>query len=150
MRVLQICIVVSGMFLVVIGTLAQDGTSTAESQTVTCTFSNGKEMTVRYVPAPVKKDDRLRSGEALMPGGSAMVLFTGAELKLGGTTVPVGAYTIYVIPGRKAWTLVVSKNEKPEAKYDPKQDLARADMETAPLERFANPLAVSFTAWGIR
>lgn len=57
-----------------------------------------------------------------------MFLFTQTDLTLGASSVPVGAYSIYVIPNEKDWTLVVNKNTDENASYDPGQDLARTTM----------------------
>ena len=58
-----------------------------------------------------------------------MTLFTQVPLVLNHVELPVGAYSMYVIPNKKDWTLIVSKNVTNPKTYDEKQDLARAPME---------------------
>ena len=79
-----------------------------------------------------------------------MTLFTEAQLSLGTSTIPVGAYTIYPIPARGNWSIVVNKNVTPGAAYDEKQDVARAQMETAQVESASEQLEVAFAHVGNR
>ena len=79
-----------------------------------------------------------------------MTLFTEAQLVLGSSVIPVGAYTVYPIPAKDHWTLAVNKNVAPGAAYDEKQDIARAPMETAQVEQPAEALEVAFAHVGAR
>jgi hypothetical protein len=78
-----------------------------------------------------------------------MLLFTETQLSFGGATIPIGAYTVYPIPG-KEWTLVVNKNVTAGAAYDEKQDLARATMETDQVSQPSDALEVAFAHVGSR
>jgi hypothetical protein len=62
-----------------------------------------------------------------------MYLFTTTDVKVGETLVPTGAYSMFVIPEKHQWTLVVNKDVN-DKKYDPQQDLARAPMELGMLD----------------
>ena len=73
-----------------------------------------------------------------------MTLFTEAQLTLGSSVIPIGAYTVYPIPARDHWTLVVNKNVTPGAAYDEKQDVGRAAMETDQVEQASEALEVAF------
>jgi hypothetical protein len=64
-------------------------------------------------------------------------LFTQTALTLGNSEIPPGAYSLYVIPAKENWSLVVNKNVTPDSKYDAAQDLARTSIETGEL---GNPL----------
>jgi hypothetical protein len=77
-----------------------------------------------------------------------MTLFTEAQLAFGGSTIPIGAYTVYPIPARDKWTLVVNKNVTPGSAYDEKQDIARAPMETDQVSQAADSLEVAFAHVG--
>ena len=66
-----------------------------------------------------------------------MVLFTQTALTLGNSQIPEGAYSLYVIPEKENWTLVVNKNVAAGSKYDEKQDLVRAPMQSGEID---NPL----------
>lgn len=79
-----------------------------------------------------------------------MTLFTEAQLTLGTSLIPIGAYTLYPIPARGNWTLVVNKNVTAGAPYDEKQDIARAPMETAQVEQPSDALEVAFAHVGAR
>lgn len=79
-----------------------------------------------------------------------MTLFTEAQLTLGSSTIPIGAYTLYPIPARGNWTLVVNKNVTPGSAYDEKQDIARTQMETAQVEQPSDALEVAFAHVGAR
>jgi hypothetical protein len=148
MRKLAVCILLIGELLLAGAISAQNQPADPDSDTVTCSFADGKEVTVRYNHVPFDKKERLREGKAWMPGGSAMILFTGADLRIGGKSIPTGAYTIYLIPGRKTWTMVVSKNEKPDAAYNAQQDVARETMELGQLSQPTHTLTLYFGQMG--
>ena len=79
-----------------------------------------------------------------------MTLFTEAQLTLGSSVIPIGAYTLYPIPAKDHWTVVVNKNVTPGAAYDEKQDIARAPMETAQVEQPSDGLKLAFAHVGAR
>lgn len=79
-----------------------------------------------------------------------MTLFTEAQLTLGSSMIPIGAYAVYPIPAKDHWTLAVNKNVTPGAAYDEKQDIARAPMETAQVEQASDALEVAFAHVGAR
>ena len=79
-----------------------------------------------------------------------MQLFTEAQLVLGTSTIPIGAYTVYPIPAKGNWTLAVNRNVTPGATYDEKQDVARALMETAQVGSPSDALEVAFAHVGAR
>ena len=77
-----------------------------------------------------------------------MTLLTEAPLSFGGSEIPLGAFSVYPIPAKDQWTLVVNKNVTPGAAYDQKQDIARAPMETDPVPQPADTLEVAFAHYG--
>ncbi len=119
----------------------------AAQSTATCNLSDDRQVYIRYNPVSAKSD-RPSNGKPWAPGGTPMTLFTEAELNFGGTTIPLGAYTVYPIPGKDKWNLVVNKNVTPGAPYDEKQDLARAAMETVPVSQPTETLEVAFAHYG--
>lgn len=125
---------------------AQSGPQTS---TTTCNLDDGRQVYVRYVPVS-SKQERISNGKPLTPGGVPMTLFTEAQLSLGTSLIPIGAYTLYPIPARGNWTLVVNKNVTAGAPYDEKQDIARAPMETAQVEQPSDALEVAFAHVGAR
>ena len=96
------------------------------------------------------KNEKIPNGKPWSPGGAPMTLFTEAQLTLGSSTIPVGAYTVYPIPEHNHWTLVVNKNVTPGAAYDEKQDIARTPMETAQVDQASTDLEVAFAHVGAR
>ena len=129
------------------GLVAQSGS--APTSTTTCYLDDGRQVYVRYNPVPTNKE-KISNGKPLTPGGMPMTLFTEAQLTLGSSLIPVGAYSIYPIPARDHWTLTVNKNVTPGAAYDEKQDIARAPMETAQVEQPSEALEVAFAHVGPR
>jgi hypothetical protein len=108
---------------------------------------NGKTITIDY-SAPSKRE-RVVMGQ-LVPYGQvwrtgankATTLTTDATLKLGTLTVPPGTYTLFTIPGRKEWTLIVNKQSGLWGTngYDEKQNLGTTKMTVKalakPVEQF--------------
>ncbi len=126
---------------------AQSGGGQPNS-TTTCNLDDGRQVYVRYNAVPTNKE-KISNGKPWTPGGQPMTLFTEAQLTLGSSMIPIGAYTVYPIPG-KSWTLVVNKNVTPGAAYDDKQDIARAPMETAQVAQPSDALEVAFAHVGTR
>jgi len=121
----------------------------APSSTTSCNLDDGRQVYVRYNPVPNGKE-KIPNGKPWTPGGAPMTLFTEAPLNLGSSMIPIGAYTVYPIPARDHWTLVVNKNVTPGAAYDEKQDIARTAMETAQVAQPSDALEVAFAHVGPR
>jgi hypothetical protein len=124
--------------------LAQSGTNS----TTTCNLDDGRQVYVRY-NAISTKSEKIVNNKPWSPGGAPMTLFTEAPLTLGSSSIPLGAYTLYPIPG-KNWTLVVNKNVTAGSPYDEKQDIARTQMETAQVDQPSDVLEVAFAHVGAR
>src|SRR5712664_3975712 len=112
-----------------------------------CKLPDGKAITIDY-SSPRKKGrvifgDLVPYGQVWRAGANEATTFvTTADLTVGGRNVPAGSYTIFTIPDKDKWTLVISKKTGewgipyPGEKYD----FARVDMKAAsgpPLENFA-------------
>jgi len=119
-----------------------------QSQT-TCSLEDGRQVQIRYTPVSTKQE-KIANGKPWSPGGSPMTLFTDAQLSLGSSSIPIGAYTVYPIPARGNWSIAVNRNVTAGASYDEKQDLARAQMETAQVESSTDQLEVAFAHVGNR
>ena len=64
---------------------------------------------------------------------NATTLRTSADLDIGGTTVPAGAYTLFTLPTRTGWTLIVNKQTGQwGTEYHQEQDLARIPLTAEP------------------
>ena len=114
-------------FLLAANSFAQDSKNT---ETTTCTFDDGNELSVRYNPADYKKGYEIPKDKPWAPGDTAMLLFTPTDLMAGKTPLPTGAYTMYVSRGKSDWTLIISRNIKEDAPFDPAQEVVRLPMGT--------------------
>ena len=71
-------------------------------------------------------------------------LTTDVDLTIGGVAVPKGTYTLFTLPSRQGWKLIVSRQtEQWGTAYDAAQDLARIDLRARTL---SEPVE-SFTMW---
>jgi hypothetical protein len=71
----------------------------------------------------------------------ATQLTTDRDLEMKGVTVPAGTYSLFTIPARSGWTLIINKETgQSGAEYKEAQDLGRVKMETQsltePVEQF--------------
>ncbi len=118
-------------------------------------LGDGKSVTLDYGSPRVK--GRKIYGE-LVPFGQvwrtganeATALVTPVDLTLGGTTVPAGSYTIFTVPNKDKWTLVISKKTGEWGTDYPGQanDLARVDMKVSTLPSAVENFTVSFEKAG--
>jgi Protein of unknown function (DUF2911) len=120
----------------------------SDSATAVLDFEDGKQISVQYQSVAADPREGPPTGKVWMPGGSAIALFTSAALAMGSAEIPSGAYTMYFIPGKRDWTLIVSKNLAVKGKYDDKQDLLRAAMERGTLSEPEDQLKVSLAHTG--
>ena len=109
--------------------------------TAYCSFADDNQVSLHY---NTSRKEAPQNGKVWMPGGVAPVLFVQTPLVLNNVQIPIGGYTVYVIPGKKNWTLIVSKNTTVGAKYEERQDLVRANMDIALLPQPVETLHVSF------
>jgi long-subunit fatty acid transport protein len=149
---------VAALFALASISVAQEGAASSSatasagaqaSSATTCSLNDGKEISVRYNAVPASKE-KIANGKPFTPGGAPMTLFTETRLAFGNSVIPIGAYTLYPIPGRDHWTLAVNKNVTAGSSYDEKQDLARAAMETAQVSEPGNILDLAFAHVGSR
>ena len=112
-----------------------------------CKLPNGKTVAVDYSSPRVKGrkifGDLVPYGQVWRAGANeATTVVTTSDISVGGTAVPNGKYTIFVIPAEDKWTLVISKKtgEWGTAYPGAENDLARIDMKasktSAPVENF--------------
>ena len=132
-----------------IGTLvaASHAQQSEPSSTASCNLEDGRQVYIRYNPVSTKTD-KAPNGKPWTPGGAPMTLFTEAQLNFAGSTIPIGAYTVYPIPGKDKWTLVVNKNVAAHSAYDEKQDIARSAIETDQISQPSDLLEVAFAHVG--
>jgi len=124
----------------------QDRTSTA---TATCNFDADKQLVVEYqrVSFNLKKmvmGREVPNGKVWAPGGKPMTLFTNTPVVIGGTRLSIGAYTMFVIPSQKQWTLIISKSTDMSGKYDGQQDVVKVPLESGELPSPEAEFSVTF------
>ena len=74
----------------------------------------------------------------------ATSLVTDADITIGGVAVPKGSYTLYTLPSRSGWKLIINKNTGQwGTDYLPEHDLARVVLRARQLRE---PLD-SFSIW---
>ncbi|MGA8491990.1 MAG: DUF2911 domain-containing protein [Terriglobales bacterium] len=142
MRVLAVCFVLIVQSL--LATAAQQKDATDQTATASCDFADGQEVSVEYNNSVMGEKDQPRNGKVWLPAGSPLTLFTQVPLTLNHVELAVGAYSIYVIPNKKEWTLIVSRNVSSPKTYDEKLDLVRAPMEIGGVDSPPKQLQVSF------
>jgi tetratricopeptide (TPR) repeat protein len=71
---------------------------------------------------------------------------TSAAIKLGDKEVPAGEYVLYTIPGANEWTIVLSKNLKPQglADHKPQDEAARVTAKPVALASPAETFTIGF------
>ncbi len=126
---------------------------------------DGNRVTIVY-GRPYTKDPK--TGEArkiwggLVPYGSiwrtgadeATLLITQKPIELGGTTIPAGAYTLWVLPTAEKTKLIVNKQigqwgtspRDPKQTYDETLDVARIDMKKDALDQPVDQFTISLEA----
>jgi Protein of unknown function (DUF2911) len=110
-------------------------------------FADGKTIVVDY-SSPRAKGRKIFGG--LVPYGEvwraganeATTFVINSDVTVGGKTVPAGSYTLFTIPNKDKWTLIISKKTGEWGVPYPgeKDDLLRVDMKVSqlpsPLENF--------------
>jgi hypothetical protein len=109
--------------------------SPAEQASVTL---NGKTVTIDYC-APSLRGRNV--GDQVAPYGkvwrtganTATTLHTDANLRISDQVVPAGTYTLYTVPSKEGWTLIINKQTGQWGTvYDQSKDLCRVPMSNGP------------------
>jgi hypothetical protein len=145
MRARTLWMVVLVQVLAASAALAQKQETDSHTATAFCDFDDNQEISVRYNNSTSTSKEEPRNGKVWLPAGSPLTMFTATPISLNNTPIPAGAYSVYVIPNRKDWTLVVNKNVTPGAAYDQAQDVARGPMELGEVDSPPGQLQVSFS-----
>jgi hypothetical protein len=116
----------------------------ANSETAACTFDDGTEISIRYTPVEYKKGYEIPNGKPWAPNDVQMLLFTPTDVVAGNTTIPTGAYSMYILRNKTDWTLIVSRNIKEGSPYDKSQDVARIPMGTGKVSSPRNTFSANF------
>lgn len=132
---------------------------------VTSTVIDGNRVTLVYSRPGVNDP---KTGQArkiwggLVPYGSvwraganeASMLITQQPIEIGGTAVPAGAYTLFMLPVENGPSKLILNKQLGQwgSQYDEKQDLARIDLKqsapASPVEQFTMSVAKESTGGG--
>lgn len=103
-----------------------------------CELAGGKSITIDYSSPRLKGrhvgGEVAPYGEVWRTGANEATTFvTTTDLTVGGTHVPAGNYTLFTLPTKDKWTLIISKKTGEWGIPYPgeKDDLARVDMKVA-------------------
>ena len=117
----------------------------------TCDLGGGKTMTVAY-SSPRAKGRKIFGG--LVPFGEvwragadeATSFVPTSDVMVGGTHVPAGNYTIFAIPNKDKWTLIINKKTGEWGipyKYEA-DELARVDMKVSATSSAVENFTIAF------
>lgn len=122
---------------------------TTSTATATCNFDNEHQLVVNYqrVSFNLKKGVFGREvpyGKVWAPGQKPLTLLTNTPVEIGGKTLPMGGYTMFILPTPKQWILVVSRSTDTSGKYDERDDIVRVPLDSGELPSPQSELSVSF------
>jgi hypothetical protein len=118
-------------------------------------LGGGKSVTIDY-SSPRAKGRKIYGevvplGQVWRTGANeATTLVTPVDLTIGGAAVPAGSYTIFAVPNKDKWTLIISKKTGEWGTDYPGQanDLARVDMKVSALPSPVENFTISFEKAG--
>ena len=144
--------------LLAAGAQAQQDKSKRPSPPAQAPFDlgGGKSITVDY-SSPRAKGRKIYGelvpfGKVWRAGANEATTFVvTADIVVGGTQVPAGSYTLFTIPDKDKWTLVISKatGEWGTDYPGPEKDLARIPMKVSSLSAPVENFTISFDKAGI-
>ena len=123
--------------------------ATFAQSTAVCNFDPDTQLVVEYQPFTAESNKPVFGHEipfnkVWAPGGKPMTIFVNHAVTLAGKDIPVGAYTLFLVPSEKQWTLIVSRNTDTSGKYDEHDDLVRVPMESGELSSPEKSFSVYF------
>jgi hypothetical protein len=117
----------------------------------TMDLGGGKSITVDYSSPRLKGrqvgGEVAAFGQVWRTGANEATTFVNtADVTVGGTAVPAGSYTLYTIPNKDKWVLIISKKtgEWGTDYPGPSNDLARIDMKVSTLPSPVENFTISF------
>src|SRR6516165_12544429 len=114
-------------------------------------LGGGKVVTIDY-SSPRAKGRKIYGelipfGQVWRTGANeATTLTAPVDLNIGAATVPAGKYTVFTVPDKDKWTLIISKKtgEWGTDYSGPSNDLARVDMKVSSLPAPVENFTISF------
>ena len=132
--------ILSLALIVALPAIAQEKKRVSPHETITGTV-DGSDVTIVY-GRPYSKDPKTGAARKiwgeLVPFGKvwragadeATLLTTKQSFDIGGTTVPAGTYSLFMLPDQNGAKLIINKQTGQwGTKYDESQDLVRVDMK---------------------
>ncbi len=111
-------------------------------------------LRMRVIYSRPFKNNRAIFGADLVPYGKVWRLGANeateidffSPAKVGNVKVPVGRYTMYVLPTEKEWTFIINKETDiwGAFKYDQTKDVVRMSVPVRVLEKSVDPLTIGF------
>jgi hypothetical protein len=126
-----------------------------------CKLADGKTITVDY-SSPRLHDPQTHQFRRIMGGlvpygqvwrtgaNEATTFVTGADLTVAGKDVPAGNYTIFTLPTRDSWTLIINKHTGEWGvpyKYE-SEELARVPMSVSKTSASVENFTIAFDQTG--
>jgi hypothetical protein len=135
--------------LLAVSAFAQGAKPTSPAETASVELKSGS-ITVKYA-APSMRGRKVMGelvpyGKVWRTGANEATTFaTNTALKIGGTTVPAGTYTLFTLPSANQWLLIINKQTGQWGlEYHQEQDLARIPMKSAKLASPQEQMSISF------
>ena len=122
---------------------SQDDSATPQDAVAYCTYEDGSQLTVRYKKVSLDHKNAPSNGKVWSPGDVPMLLFTEVPVMVENTELPVGAYSMFVIPEKDKWILIINKGVTAGAPYDEHLDLVRVPMSLGKLSRPLNEIQIA-------
>ena len=144
-----------GLAFLVVACGAQDKSKRPSPPATATVDLGGAKITVDYSSPRLK--GRHVGGEVATFGqvwrvgaNEATTFVTTGTVTVGGTAVPAGSYTIFAIPEKDKWTLIISKKtgEWGTDYPGPSEDLARLSMKVSTLPASVENFTISFEKTG--
>lgn len=110
-------------------------------------------LVARVIYSRPQKNNRVVFGELIeydklwrLGANEATEIEFFQNVKIGGTTVKKGRYTMYCIPTEKKWTIVINKDTDIWGAflYNPKKDVARVDVPVEKTEEVVETFSMLF------
>jgi DUF2911 family protein len=151
LAVLAVACLAFGLMAVLGSAQMENSSKPSPPAEASCTLPDGKTITIDY-SSPRAKGRKIFGG--LVPYGEvwragandATTFVTTADLMVGGAHVPAGSYTLFAIPDKTKWTLIISKKTGewgiPYPGAD--SDLARVEMKVSTLPSAVENFTITF------
>jgi hypothetical protein len=151
----SVCCLALALFVFVSHARQDKSTRPSPPATASLDLGGGKSITIDYSSPRLKGrklgKDLAPYGQVWRTGANESTTFvTSADITVGGTAVPAGNYTIFTIPNKDKWVLIISKKTGEWGTNYPGQsnDLARIDMKVSTLPSPVENFTISFDKTG--